>query len=224
MENENWFSGGSFQCSADYKPSQNSTGHACELKTDTQIACTHPCCGVFWCGLSNAWLAILAYHAQIIFWSRPSLSNWHRPRYSHTMLLALPCVLAGPMLYFLLPYITHQPLSIWLQNHHLSRISLLILIPYFGLLHPVLEQLHWTQLRQHTPISHAMFAGYHMVVLYTLLKAPWLILCFGVLLMASWTWQQMARKNHSLAGPMLSHILADLGIIVAAWLYYTNIR
>ena len=29
--------------------------------------------GVFWYGFSSAWLAILAYHAQILLWSRGRL-------------------------------------------------------------------------------------------------------------------------------------------------------
>jgi hypothetical protein len=33
---------------------------------------------VFWCWLGNAWLAILAYHAQILLWSRGSLPKLGR--------------------------------------------------------------------------------------------------------------------------------------------------
>ncbi len=134
------------------------------------------------------------------------------------MLLALPAALAGPLLYCLLPYITHADLSAWLANHHLSRLSLIVMIPYFGLLHPFLEQLHWAPLRENTPVSHIMFAGYHIVVLYSFLTIPWLILCFVVLATASFMWGEMTRRSDSLAAPVASQILADLGIVIAAWL------
>jgi membrane protease YdiL (CAAX protease family) len=92
------------------------------------------------------------------------------------------------------------------------------MVPYFGLIHPVLEQIHWAPLRQSTPASHVFFAGYHVVVLYSLLTIPWLVLCFVVLATASLLWRGMTKRCGVLAAPLLSHILADLGIIIAAWL------
>ncbi len=136
------------------------------------------------------------------------------------MLLALPAALAGPLLFVLLPYITQEGLSIWLANHHLSRVSLLILIPYFGLLHPYLEQLHWAPLREYGLISHLLFAGYHMVVLCTLLTLPWLFVCFCVLATVSLLWQQVTRQTNSLTVAITSHILADLGVAIVACLVF----
>ena len=176
--------------------------------------------GVFCCVFSNAWLAMLAYHAQILFWSDKSMFKMMRPRYTRLVLLALPAALAGPLLFVLLPYVTQEPLSPWLANHHLSGVSLLVLIPYFGLVHPCLEQLHWAPLRKYGLVSHFAFAGYHMVVLYTLLTGPWLMVCFGVLVAVSALWQVVATRTHSLWVPITSHILADLGVaIVAYWVF-----
>ena len=62
-----------------------------------------------------------------------------------------------------------------------------------------------------------MFAGYHMLVLHSLLSTPWLILTFIVLTTASVVWQQMTKYSLGLALPITSHILADFGVIVAAW-------
>lgn len=229
--------------------------------------------GIFWCMLSNAWLAIFAYHAQILFWSRKSLFELRRPTHkrvildsavdredsvpmlwmqsvakkrrcthwvhrgvfvtpsapndshngprataeSRVMLLALPSAFAGPLVYYLLPYMTDGDLSTWMTDHHISRLSFTMMIPYFGLLHPFLEQLHWAELRENTRISHILFAGYHMIVLYSLLAIPWLIACFLVLTAASVMWQQMTKRSNSLAAAYGSHVLADLGIIMAAW-------
>lgn len=172
---------------------------------------------LFWCIWPNAWLAILTYHAQILAWNRPILREMHWPKHRVGILLAIPTALAGPMLYILLPVITRTELSTWLDSYHLSGSSLFLMIPYFGLIHPVLEQAHWHSLREATAWSHPVFAGYHMIVLSSLLTLPWLMLCFGVLMGASFTWQLMAKRSGSVMLPAVSHILADLGVVVAAW-------
>ena len=91
------------------------------------------------------------------------------------------------------------------------------MIPYFGLVHPILEQVHWHALRELTPWSHPVFAGYHMIVLSSLLTLPWLVLAFGVLVGVSFAWTKMFRKRGNLTGSTFSHVLADLGVVVAAW-------
>lgn len=174
--------------------------------------------GVFWCGFSNAWLAILAYHVQIVFWLRHPQDNLRWPSRKHLFLLALPAALMGPFVYHLLPYITHADLPTWLASHHLSRRSLLLMIPYFGLIHPVLEDLHWSELRASTPVAHVLFAGYHLLVLYSLLSPPWLLVAFVLLAVASVAWQRLQVKSGGLAVPVMSHILADVGLVAAVWL------
>ena len=188
------------------------------MKRTLRLLAPYCAVGVFWCVLGNAWLAILAYHAQILFWGLRSFSDVRRPSRKRIMFLALPTLVAGPLVYFLLPYMTHADLSSWLVDHRLSRLSLVAMIPYFGLLHPLLEQIHWGPLRESTPVAHPMFAGYHILVLYSLLTVPWLIVCFVVLTTASFIWQQMETQGNSLVLPVASHVLADLGVIVAAWL------
>lgn len=188
------------------------------IKRTLKLLAPYLAVGLFWCLFSNAWLAILAYHAQILFWSRGSFSAVRTPKEKRIMCFVLPMVLAGPVLYLLLPHVTHTDLSIWLEDHHMSRLSLAMMIPYFGLVHPVLEQLHWGRLREETWVAHPLFAGYHMLVLYSLLSLPWLILCFVVLTAASYLWKEMAARSNSLVVPMISHVVADLGVIVAAWM------
>ena len=172
--------------------------------------------GVFWCIFANAWMAILAYHAQILVWSGGSLARLQRPRPARTVLLGLPSLLVGPLLYALLPHMTRGDLSHWLANHHLSGTLLVVMIPYYGIIHPIFEQIHWAPLREKTPLAHLAFAGYHVLVLYSLLTPPWLILCFGVLATASFVWQRMTARTTSLAVPIVSHVLADLGVVVVA--------
>jgi membrane protease YdiL (CAAX protease family) len=56
-----------------------------------------------------------------------------------------------------------------------------------------------------------------MIVLSSLLALPWLILCSGVLVGASVSWKLMYHRRGGLTVPVLSHIFADLGVVVAAW-------
>lgn len=180
---------------------------------------------IFWSGLSNGWLAILAYHAQIILWAAISPGINGRTAIIGTVnkrviLLALPTVCAGPLLYYLPPHITNIELSIWLAEHQLSSLALLCMIPYFGIIHPFLEQLHWSSLRQETAISHVMFAGYHMLVLSSLFSLPWLILIFALLSIASLLWAYMTMQTKGIIFPYISHALADTGLIIAVYLQY----
>lgn len=176
--------------------------------------------GVFWCGRSNAWLAILAYHAQVLFWARtsgpPGHGTW-RPIPWRLLPLVLPAALAGPLLYVLLPTIAGDGLPAWLADHRLSGALLAAMIPYFGLVHPVLEQLHWAPLRARTAWAHLVFAGYHMLVLSSLLPTSWLVACFALLTSVSALWHELSRRSDGLSAAILSHALADLGVVAAAW-------
>ncbi len=187
------------------------------MKTTLKLMAPYIAVAIFWCVFSNAWLAILGYHAQILFWSWAKLPGLRMACRRRALLLALPAALAGPLLYFLLPVVTHVGLSQWLVSHHLSGVSLLMMIPYFGLIHPFLEQLHWSGLRGQTGWSHPCFAGYHVLVLYSLFTLPWLLICFAVLLAASFCWKQLERATQGLTVPIVSHALADLGVVLAAW-------
>ena len=172
---------------------------------------------VFWIGFKSGWLAILVYHAQAVLWVRgdiPELGFAGRVRH----VLASSTLLAGPLLYFALPHVSRLPLVTWLSEYGLTGWSLVLMIPYFGIVHPLIEQVHWAPLRKRTKASHVIFAGYHVLVLYSLLDGPWLILCFLLLCVASVAWESMARKARGLAVPIVSHIGADLGIVTAAWL------
>jgi len=173
---------------------------------------------IFWCIFSNGWLAILAYHAQVLFWNRRSLKGLRWPHKKRWLFAALPTIIAGPLVWVLLPHITHSELGAWLTEYKLTRVSLLLMVPYFGIIHPVLEQLHWEPLREQTPAAHFFFAGYHMLVLGSLITIPWIVFCFVALTVTSVIWQHLTHRADSLYPATLAHILADLGIILTAYL------
>lgn len=189
------------------------------MKYLLKLAAPYLAVGIFWCFFHNAWLTILAYHIQILLWSRKEIPGvfrgWSLNRF---ILMGLPCVLGGPLVYFLMPYISAAPVADWLAEFHLTGIGLLVMVPYFGLVHPMLEQAHWGELRDHGWHVHEAFAGYHAIVLYKLLTPPGLALCLIILTAASFTWKKLQDHGGGLLIPFLGHIFADLGIVVAACL------
>ncbi|HEU4366585.1 MAG TPA: hypothetical protein VFT13_14110 [Candidatus Krumholzibacteria bacterium] len=182
------------------------------------LAAPYLAVGVFWFLFHDAWLAILAYHAQILWWARGTRPALVKPGRTPAALLILPFVLAGPALAVLLPHIARIDLATWLERYHLTGPGLIVLTFYFGLVHPVLEQIHWAPLRERTPFAHAAFAGYHLLVLGSLLSVPWLAVCFVVLWLASWLWQRMTRASRSLWPAVAAQAVADLGVILVATL------
>jgi len=172
--------------------------------------------GVFWCIFKNGWLAILTYHALVLLWDHTAWKTLRWPSHKRMLLTALPTMITGPLLYFILPIVSRTDLGAWLDSYKLSGLSFALMIPYFGIIHPLMEQLHWAPLREQTPAAHFFFAGYHMMVLVSLLKTPWLIAAFITLVISSAVWQHLTRKAESLAPAILSHILADLGVILTA--------
>lgn len=183
-----------------------------------QLAAPYLSVLVFWVGLENAWLTILSYHAQMLYWLIRQPPARGDLRLNRLLVMALPSALAGPIIYALLPGIATIAVASWLAHFGLAGGSLLAMVLYFGLIHPPLEQLYWAPLRERTPLAHLLFAGYHMIVLASLLPAVWLGACFLVLLGASVMWQQMYRRGTGLLVPAFSHLLADAGIVLAAFL------
>jgi len=172
---------------------------------------------IFWVWLHRAWLAILGYHAQILLWlwlERPRVGGWPDAR---RLALALPFILAGPICYVLLARMASVQVGEWMREHGLSGVALLGILPYFGLVHPGLEELHWSPLRKQSPWAHAFFAGYHVIVLSSLMAPVWLTAAFVALIGASWTWQLVESASGGLIVPIAAHALADAGIAIAAW-------
>ena len=171
---------------------------------------------ICWFWLSNAWLAIIAYHGQILLWARLRLPMPDLPPRTPWLLAILPALLVGPLLYLLLPHLSGGHLAPWLAQHHITRTSLLIMLPYFGIIHPWIEQTHWNDLRRDGLPAHLLFAAYHVAVLAQMAAWPWLLLVFAVLAAVSWFWALLTRRTGSLTPAYCTHALADLGIVLAA--------
>jgi len=86
---------------------------------------------------------------------------------------------------------------------------------YSVTLHPVLEETFWRGMLPDQLWSDALFAGFHLLVLAPLVHAVWLPPVFIVLLTASGIWRYFARETGGLLIPVLTHALADLGVLLA---------
>jgi hypothetical protein len=179
--------------------------------------------------LHNAWLAVLLYHALILVtakghWRLTRLrQGWHAVGWLGIALSAA----AGPLIYFMWPWIGGEGIALggWLESYGLSRRAFLILLPYFSLAHPVLEELHWSALRRDGEfppwLAHIAFAGYHLVVLGTLVSPVWLPIVFVTLSMSSCLWAWIDGHHGGASIPLASHAAADIAIILAAgWLAF----
>lgn len=190
---------------------------------------------IFWCGFESAWASLLAYHALILILSRRHLGRvavgWRR---RHLLLALLPSLATGPLVYSLLPSMVQLPIDAWLSAYGLSGLSRILMIPYFGVVHPVFEQAHWSslrvyraagagapapgvQVRAHELVAHVAFAGYHVLVLASLMRPEWVVISFGVLVLASVAWRRLEQyAGGGLAVAACSHILVDSGLVLAA--------
>jgi hypothetical protein len=69
-----------------------------------KMAAPYLAVGVFLFVFRSAWLAILAYHVQIVLWSRGRIGLFTRPTRSALTWFLVPCALVGPVLWVVLAY------------------------------------------------------------------------------------------------------------------------
>jgi len=63
------------------------------------------------------------------------------------------------------------------------------------------------------------FAGYHMAVLCTLIRLPWLPVVFVILVVSSVGWRWLHARYGGMAIPVITHATADCSVVLAAhWL------
>jgi hypothetical protein len=172
--------------------------------------------------LHSAWLTIVLYHVQILFWS---WGEFHRLRYGWSMPAALamgiPAALSGPLTYVLLPRMVSVPLREWLASIGLQGSAFVAFVFYYGLVHPLLEQAHWGTIRRDGRLgvwSHITFAAYHGLVLHAFMRTEWAIVCLFILASSSFAWHRVhTRPSGGLAIPAFSHLLADFALVLAVW-------
>jgi hypothetical protein len=188
-------------------------------------------CGLYW--LHSAWVAVLLYHLGIVVmlsgekqWAHgrtlfAGYAPWQVPA------TALGGIGAGAVLYLLWPLLG-MPAAFGgkLAGFGLTSSLWPFFFGYFILVNPWLEELYWRAYLGHSSLRPAWndlcFAGYHLLVLAFFVRWPWLLLTLCALVAVAWIWRQLARQQHGLCAPMLSHVFADAGTM--AVIYYFAVR
>ncbi len=180
--------------------------------------------------LKNAWIAIGLYHFSItvflIAGDKNSLlkrvcTGWN---FRIAVVGIVMSVLIFPIIFFLWGHmqLENAPLNSTLANFGLYGTSWFFFMIYFSIVQPFLEELYWRGYlesnRKHFSWTDFAFAGYHILVLAWFIKLPWLVIAFIVLTVAAYIWRYIASKLEGLAVPLLSHIVADVSIVVVTCL------
>ncbi len=175
---------------------------------------------------NSAWLAILLYHLGVVafLFCRKPKNLWQRMWAGTKSPWLIPgllvCAMAAPAVYFMWPWfaVSEFILPEWLARYGLTGWAWLLLIPYFSLVHPVLEEIHWRGISPERATGicwqDLLFAGYHMLVLFQLIRWPWLFLIFGILAGSSVFWRWVAGRFGGYGLPILTHTVADVAVVV----------
>ncbi len=175
----------------------------------------------------NAWVAIGLYHFGMTVFlmtdkKKMSLkrlcSGWNSAAAVFGIVMS---VMIFPILYIFWRYMCLEDISLYsaLANFGLQGASWFFFMIYFSTVQPVLEELYWRGYLgcDHLGVSWAdfAFAGYHILVLARFIKLPWLIIACVILSVVAFIWRYILLRCGGLIIPLLSHIVADISIVIA---------
>ncbi len=180
--------------------------------------------------LDSAWAAILLYHLGILCFliCSPDRKGRVLPERggSRWIWFAAPVAASGGLVLAVgWPWFTEDPgaLPNVLAGLGLSGASWWVFALYYVVANPWLEEAFWRGWLAPTDRGlhwhDAAFAIYHGFVLAFFVDAVWIVVAVAVLIGAAWAWRSMVRLGGGLAGPVATHLAADIGIVLAAgWL------
>ena len=175
--------------------------------------------------LRNAWAAILLYHAGMLALLRLGgqggllravRQGWSAPA---AVVTGIVCASGSFLLALLWGTISREQVDLaeTLTSLHLSGLSWWVFAAYYITVHPVLEEIFWrgylTRAHRSPVVSDVAFAGYHVLVLCLFIRLPWVLVSFGVLWFASWSWRRLTARYSGLGVAIASHAAADLSVI-----------
>ncbi len=176
----------------------------------------------------NAWTAILVYHAAmvaLISLSKPVVPLKQIVRSANYRMVILSVALGtggGVLLYLLWPLLSVPPdINSYMRSIGLTTTIWPYFIVYYVMINPSLEEYYWRGLMGSSAkspvLNDFLFAGYHLVVLAGNVSIIWLIIVFLFLCSAAWYWRQITRLSGGLLAATLSHMAADITIILAIY-------
>jgi len=181
----------------------------------------------------NAWLAILGYHAgmvTVILLSKTRISLKQSFKGNNCwipLITALVGASGGILLYVLWPLLAvPDDINLYIRSIGLNEQSWPVFLAYFTLINPLIEEYYWrghlASATKCLTLNDLLFAGYHLLVLAGHMEAVWLLAVFFALAAGAWFWRQMNRLNGGLLASVVSHIAADIAVMLA--IYYLAVR
>lgn len=176
----------------------------------------------------SVWIAAMGYHLGMLVFlalDRDRLYRWALASRQHpwrVMAAVVGGATGGILLYLCWPLLGVSPeIGSDLARLGLTATTWPVFIIYFCAVNPWLEEWYWrgylgTASRTLSG-NDALFAGYHILVILPYVPWPWLVVSLLLLTGVGWGWRQEARLSGGLLTPMVSHALADLGVILAIY-------
>jgi len=181
----------------------------------------------------NAWLAILSYHigmVAVIFLSRTGISikqAYQGNKVWITFIAALVGAGGGILLYVLWPLLSvPDDINLYIQSIGLNEETWTVFLAYFILINPWIEEYYWRGYlasgAKGITLNDLLFSGYHLIVLAGHMETIWLFAVFFGLTVGAWFWRQMNRLNGGLLASTISHITADIAVILTIYFISMN--
>ena len=181
----------------------------------------------------NAWMAILGYHTgmvAVLSLSRTGIAvkrTFQSNRYWIPFVTALAGAGGGILLYILWPLLSvPDDINLYIRSIGLDERTWPVFLAYFILINPFIEEYYWRgYLATDTKgiaLNDLLFSGYHLIVLAGQMETIWLIVVFFGLTIGAWFWRQMNRLNGGLLASTISHITADITVILT--IYYISMK
>ena len=178
--------------------------------------------------LHNAWVAMLGYHvgiAVVMAWSkyRPGLKQVYKGKGVWIPLIGgLGGVGSGVLLNLLWPALSiPHNINAYINSVGLNARTWPIFIGYFIIVNPLLEEYFWRGFLNSTArmpvLNDLLFAGYHLMAFAGHIATVWLIAIFLGLVAGAWAWRQINRNNIGLLASTVSHLAADIIIILTIY-------
>ena len=181
----------------------------------------------------NAWMAILGYHTgmvAVLSLSRTGIAvkrTFQSNRYWIPFVTALAGAGSGLLLYILWPLLlVPDDINLYIQSIGLDERTWPVFLAYFILINPFIEEYYWRGYlatdAKGIALNDLLFSGYHLIVLAGQMETIWLIVVFFGLTIGAWFWRQMNRLNGGLLASTISHITADITVILT--IYYISMK
>lgn len=181
----------------------------------------------------NAWMAILGYHTgmvAVLSLSRTGIAvkrTFQSNRYWIPLVTALAGAGGGILLYILWPLLSvPDDINLYIRSIGLDERTWPVFLAYFILINPFIEEYYWrgylTTDAKGIALNDLLFSGYHLIVLAGQMETIWLIVVFFGLTIGAWFWRQMNRLNGGLLASTISHITADITVILT--IYYISMK